>query len=64
MNKKLIFPLLFLGSIFSAQNFKVIPLGVYGGLDESNLSAYLVSDFQKDNYLSLDAGTLSRPWNR
>lgn len=43
----------------SIGGFKVIPLGVKGGLDESNLSAYLVSARADDNYICLDAGTLN-----
>lgn len=43
-----------------AQNaFKVIPLGIKGGNDESNLSAYLVAPPSSNNYISLDAGTLN-----
>ncbi len=42
-----------------ANGFKVIPLGVKGGLDESNLSAYLVSSGGDNNYICLDAGTLN-----
>ncbi|PRY09985.1 3',5'-cyclic-nucleotide phosphodiesterase [Pontibacter ummariensis] len=38
--------------------FKVVPLGIRGGLDESNLSGYLVAPTGSDNYVSLDAGTL------
>src|SRR4051794_4248914 len=38
--------------------FKVIPLGVKGGLDESNLSAYMLAPAQSNNYVCLDAGTL------
>lgn len=38
--------------------FKIIPLGVKGGLDESNLSAYLVAAKGTDQYLCLDAGTI------
>jgi len=38
--------------------FKVIPLGVRGGLDESNLSAYLVAAGGTNDYICLDAGTL------
>lgn len=38
--------------------FKVVPLGVKGGVDESNLSAYLVAANGTDNYICLDAGTL------
>lgn len=42
-----------------AQNsFTVIPLGIKGGSDESNLSAYLVAAKDKQNYLCLDAGTV------
>ncbi|MFT4153106.1 MBL fold metallo-hydrolase [Parafilimonas sp.] len=38
--------------------FKVIPLGVYGGSDESNLSAYMLAPVNSDKYICLDAGTL------
>ena len=38
--------------------FKVIPLGVKGGIDESNLSAYLLAPFSSEEYICLDAGTL------
>jgi cAMP phosphodiesterase len=38
--------------------FKVIPLGVKGGIDESNLSAYLLAPAGSDEYICLDAGTL------
>lgn len=41
-----------------SQEFEVLPLGVYGGGDESNLSSYLVRDIHSSNYLALDAGTL------
>ena len=39
-------------------SFKVIPLGVYGGSDESNLSCYMLSANNSNNYVCLDAGTL------
>lgn len=43
----------------SAQNsFKVIPLGVKGGADESNLSSYMLAPSNSNNYVCLDAGTL------
>ncbi len=50
---------LFTASV-SAQNktFKVVPLGVLGGIDESNLSAYMVAPAGSNNYICLDAGTL------
>ena len=38
--------------------FTIIPLGTEGGLNESNLSAYLCAPFASDNYICLDAGTL------
>jgi len=39
--------------------FKIIPLGVKGGTDESNLSSYMVAPEGSDNYICLDAGTLN-----
>lgn len=38
--------------------FKIIPLGVKGGLDESNLSAYMVGHTGSNSYICLDAGTV------
>jgi cAMP phosphodiesterase len=38
--------------------FKVIPLGVKGGNDEGNLSAYAVAVTGTNDYVCLDAGTL------
>jgi 3',5'-cyclic-nucleotide phosphodiesterase len=38
--------------------FSVVPLGIKGGSDESNLSAYLLSAGGSNQYISLDAGTL------
>ena len=38
--------------------FRVVPLGTKGGLDESNLSAYLLAPAGHSHYLCLDAGTL------
>lgn len=54
----LFFFFLFLFSFSQSQNFKLIPLGVKGGLDESNLSAYLVAPAGSDDYVCLDAGTV------
>ena len=51
--------LLLTTSVIGAQPaFTVIPLGVRGGLDESNLSAYLVAAAGSQDYICLDAGTL------
>lgn len=41
-----------------SQSFRVAPLGVKGGIDESNLSAYMVAAKGTSNYICLDAGTL------
>ncbi len=54
--------ILFFGVSDYAQNtkssFQVVPLGVKGGLDESNLSAYMLAPARSGNYVCLDAGTL------
>lgn len=39
--------------------FKIVPLGVLGGADESNLSAYMVAPAASNNYICLDAGTIN-----
>jgi cAMP phosphodiesterase len=41
-----------------AASFRVVPLGVWGGGDESNLSAYMVAPSGSSNYVCMDAGTL------
>ena len=43
---------------FSQNTFKLIPLGVKGGIDESNLSAYMLAPANSSNFVCLDAGTL------
>lgn len=45
-------------SAYSDPIFEVIPLGVYGGLKDGNLSSYLVKPINSENYVALDAGTL------
>jgi len=42
----------------SNKAFRIVPLGVKGGIDESNLSAYMVAAKGTTNYICLDAGTL------
>ncbi|ANF51919.1 3',5'-cyclic-nucleotide phosphodiesterase [Chryseobacterium glaciei] len=42
-----------------AQNFDLIPLGIYGGEKEDNLSAYLVGAPNDKSFLCLDAGTVN-----
>src|ERR1700744_2188556 len=54
----------FLGISFSvsaqqtAGAFRLVPLGVKGGIDESNLSAYMLAPRGSDHCICLDAGTL------
>jgi len=43
----------------TSTGFTVIPLGVKGGLDEANLSSYLVAAKGASNYICLDAGTIN-----
>ncbi len=38
--------------------FRLVPLGVKGGTDESNLSAYMLAPAHSNNFICLDAGTL------
>ena len=38
--------------------FKIVPLGVLGGIFESNLSAYMVAPSGSNNYICMDAGTI------
>jgi len=58
----LLLALFLISVISSAQDknitFKLIPLGVKGGIDESNLSAYMLAPANSNNYVCLDAGTL------
>jgi cAMP phosphodiesterase len=50
--------LLICNIVFSQTSFKVIPLGVKGGTDESNLSAYMIAPQGSNDYVCFDAGTL------
>ena len=43
----------------SSTGFTIIPLGVKGGLDEANLSSYMVAAKGSSNYICLDAGTIN-----
>lgn len=62
-NKLLICFLLLSGSAFSQKlqqaAFQVVPLGVKGGIDEKNLSAYLLAPVKSNDYICLDAGTIN-----
>jgi cAMP phosphodiesterase len=60
------FAILFLSCIFlsasshvcSQSSFQVVPLGIRGGTDESNLSAYMLAPVGSNEYICLDAGTV------
>lgn len=54
----LFFSLVSTTSVFGQTAFKLVPLGVKGGIDESNLSAYMLAPASSDNFICLDAGTL------
>lgn len=57
---KRLFFLLFIVSVAcrAQSSFTVVPLGVKGGTDESNLSSYAVAATGTNTYVCLDAGTL------
>jgi len=56
---KYLFTSLFLSSLtLFAQNIEIVPLGIYGGTDESNLSSYLVGEEGKNEYIAMDGGTI------
>ncbi|MFD2942598.1 MBL fold metallo-hydrolase [Flavobacterium notoginsengisoli] len=40
-------------------SFQVVPLGVKGGIDEKNLSAYLLAPINTKDFICLDAGTIN-----
>ncbi|MDO3624916.1 MBL fold metallo-hydrolase [Mucilaginibacter sp. BT774] len=58
VNFLLVFLFLCRVSAFSQNAFKIVPLGVKGGIDESNLSAYMLAPANSSNFVCLDAGTL------
>ncbi|MFH6945485.1 MBL fold metallo-hydrolase [Flavobacterium sp. FlaQc-50] len=58
-----IFLILISTSAFSQKeqkpSFQIVPLGVKGGIDEKNLSAYLLAPASSNDYICLDAGTIN-----
>ena len=61
MHQRLICSILFSACCSVCQSqpvFKVVPLGIRGGNDEGNLSAYALAVTGTDAYVCLDAGTL------
>ncbi|HAT8179715.1 TPA: 3',5'-cyclic-nucleotide phosphodiesterase [Legionella pneumophila] len=55
-----IFIFLLSNAVYCAPVFEILPLGVYGGLKDGNLSAYLIKAIESKNYTALDGGTLVR----
>ena len=45
-------------SLYAQTTFKVIPLGIKGGLDEGNLSSYMIAPLNSENFICADAGTI------
>lgn len=43
----------------ASTGFTIIPLGVKGGLDEANLSSYMLAAKGSSNYICIDAGTIN-----
>ncbi|QBR84735.1 3',5'-cyclic-nucleotide phosphodiesterase [Legionella israelensis] len=59
--RKLLFTLfiyLLSNAAYSAPVFEILPLGVFGGLKDGNISAYLLKPIESENYAALDGGTL------
>ncbi|RBQ10190.1 MBL fold metallo-hydrolase [Pedobacter miscanthi] len=62
-----ILPAIILFSIYASnlsaqetnKGFTIIPLGVKGGDDESNLSSYMIAPKGTENYVCFDAGTIN-----
>ncbi|WP_426580854.1 MBL fold metallo-hydrolase [Mucilaginibacter sp. R-33] len=53
-----LFPVILVAQTPKTSTFRLVPLGVLGGIDESNLSAYMLAPKGSNNYICLDAGTI------
>lgn len=51
-------PFFSMAQVKNTPAFRLVPLGVLGGIDESNLSAYMLAANGTHDYICLDAGTL------
>lgn len=61
----LLLPVLLTAQVYAPKPvFKVIPLGVLGGIDEGNMSAYMAAPYGSNNYVCLDAGSLRTGINK
>ncbi|MES2267236.1 MAG: 3',5'-cyclic-nucleotide phosphodiesterase [Bacteroidota bacterium] len=54
----LLLPVFAIAQVKPSTTFRIVPLGVLGGADESNLSAYMLAPKGSNNYICLDAGTI------
>ena len=54
----LLFPVFAFAQTKPVKSFRIVPLGVLGGSDESNLSAYMLAPQGSADYVCLDAGTV------
>lgn len=54
----MVLPFLVFSQVKYNKSFHIVPLGVEGGIDESNLSAYMIAAKGTNNYICMDAGTL------
>jgi len=54
----LLLPFFALAQVKPVTSFHIVPLGVLGGADESNLSAYMLAPTGSDQFICLDAGTI------
>ncbi|SEA50317.1 3',5'-cyclic-nucleotide phosphodiesterase [Arachidicoccus rhizosphaerae] len=46
-------------TVRAQHHFTILPLGVYGGGDEGNLSCYLIAPFKDTAFIALDGGTIN-----
>ncbi|PSW34904.1 3',5'-cyclic-nucleotide phosphodiesterase [Photobacterium phosphoreum] len=58
MFKKSLFILLCSFSAYAQAGFDIITLGSKGGIQDGNLTAFLIKDSLDNNYITLDAGTV------
>lgn len=59
MKKYIVFAIVFFSLMMESQTFDIVPLGIYGGEEEDNLSSYLISKHNTNRFLALDAGTIN-----
>ncbi|MVX34738.1 hypothetical protein [Myroides sp. LoEW2-1] len=64
MKKILLSIFILISTLTYSQKLEIIPLGVYGGGIESNLSSYLIGIENSKSYISLDAGTIRAGINK